>query len=294
MRSIELEGRAHACRVIERVALPADAPRLVVVSYLPNDAARGILEACLDGIAAFTPEAHVVWVVDNNSPAENVAWLEARDRVNLVLNRTEPAPPGRRGLLTRLTGGIRQRRWGSYANAVGVELALRVIDPAVRAVMTLHMDTLPLRAGWLSHLVARLSGRVAAAGVRMERARTKEGVVHVLGCLVDYQRVRELGLAWYPELPRHDVGDLVSVRLREAGYDVYACRNTRVDAGTTELLAPDSVWRRLDVEVALDDDGRPIFAHMGRGILKTVGGQARGLYPDGWVGFARDVISGRA
>lgn len=288
LESIELEGRAYELEVHRRVQLPPDAPRLVVVSYVPNVAARGVLAACLDAIAHFTPEAHELWVVDNNSPADALPWLRERRGVNLVLSRTEPAPPDRRGWWTRLTGGIRQQRWGSYANAVGVELAVRVVEPSTRYLMTLHMDTAPCRAGWLTYLTGKLDERTAAAGVRMDRARVPEGVLHVLGCLVDFQRARALGLSWYPDLPRLDVGDRITTALRAAGLGVHACRNSHTDPALIAGLPPP--FTDLPVDRTLDDDGRVIFLHLGRGVVKSVGQVTRGLTPEQWVRFVDETL----
>ena len=87
--------------------------------------------------------------------------------------------------------------------------------------MTLHMDTMPCRTGWLSFLQSELGDGIGAAGVRMDRARTPEGVLHVLGCLVDFQLFRRLKLDFLPQLPQYDVGDRVTRALREAGYGVF-------------------------------------------------------------------------
>ncbi len=98
-----------------------------------------------------------------------------------------------------------QLTWASYANAVALEIAARLINPESKYLMSMHMDTMPCRAGWLSYLMSRINGAVKAAGVRMDKTHTREGVLHVLGYIVDFQLFRKLGLDYLPDLPGLDV-----------------------------------------------------------------------------------------
>ena len=68
----------------------------MVVSYQQNRVASELLRDCIRSVKAFTPEKHELWVVDNNSPRENLTWLMDCIDVNLALNRTEPLPAGRK------------------------------------------------------------------------------------------------------------------------------------------------------------------------------------------------------
>ncbi len=137
---------------------------------------------------------------------------------------TEPLPPEAGAL--DASCNYDQLNWGSYANAIGLEIGARAVDPETRFFMSMHMDTLACRPGWLTFLNGKLVNGIAAAGVRMDRTRTPEGVLHVLGYMVDFKVFRNLKLNFFPQLPEYDVGDLVTVRLRESGYDVFACPNT--------------------------------------------------------------------
>ena len=91
--TIMLDGRRYRVCIRRRVRHPPDAPRLVVVSYLPNRTAAGVLRVCLGAIRRFTTIPHELWVVDNHSPRASRTWLETWPDINLVLNRTEPLPP---------------------------------------------------------------------------------------------------------------------------------------------------------------------------------------------------------
>jgi len=283
---LRVDGRTYTVRLLRRVAQPAQAPRLIVVAYQPNEPAQNILRVCIQAIQRYTPEPHELWVVDNNSHRMNVDWLLQWPEINIVLNRTEPVPPEGRGFWARWRQLQCQENWASYANAIALELAVRLIDPQTHYLMTLHMDTLPCRAGWLSFLQSKLSDSVCAAGVRMDRARTPEGVLHVLGYLVDFQLFRQLNLDFLPQLPQYDVGDRVTVGLREAGYGVFACHNTLWEPQLIEMIPSFSSLRHLHVDRSFDDDGNVIFLHLGRGVRKSSGDHGTGTMPEEWIQFA--------
>lgn len=292
-QEIVVDGKTYCAYIALRRRLPPDAHRLVVVSTLANSAAQKILSMCVQSIERFTPEPHELWIVDNNSPEEHLGVLVDLPDVNVIFNRTEPAPPE----VGDVAAPGNQLEWGSYANAIGLELALRVIDPAARYLVTLHMDSLPCHPTWLSFLTSQLTvditGKgshkkgVAAAGVRMDTTRSPEGVLHILGCLVDYQVFRALGLSFFPDLPAFDVGDKVTVGLREAGYGVFACRNTLWEPELQDKIDPASPWRAVPVDRALDLEDRVIFCHLGRGVRKASGSVAKGATVDQWLAAAR-------
>lgn len=286
---ISLDDQDYQVQVLQQVQQPASAPRLVIVSYQPNTQSQHILRTCIQTIQRYTPEPHELWVVDNNSPHNHADWLLEWNNINVVLNHTEPCLPDDRSTQTQPKQRTQQEN-GSYANAVALELALRLIDPESHYMMTLHMDTMPCRTGWLSYLLSKLDDNVAAAGVRMDTARTTEGVLHVLGYIVDFQRFQQLHLNFWPHLPQYDVGDLVTVRLREAGYRVFACPNTLWQPDLIETLPADSPFRSLHVDRAFDDEGNVIFLHLGRGVQKSSGKYQRGATPQAWVQFAEQHL----
>ncbi|MCB9422439.1 MAG: hypothetical protein H6667_21730 [Ardenticatenaceae bacterium] len=293
--SLEIDGGQYSVHVTMNTVQPVSAPRLVVVAYQPNQRASDVLRACLRAIQKFTPGEHELWVVDNNSPAEHADWLQAWPDINVIRNLTPPIPPQAKRFPRRLWrsfwGRRQQREWGSYANAAALEIAARIIDPQSYLMMPLHMDTMPCHENWLPYLQSKVTGNVAAAGVRMDMVRVSEGVLHVLGYLVDFQRFRQLNLDFWPQLPQYDVGDRVTVALRQAGYNVFACPNTIWQPALIEEIPVSSPLRHLPVDRALDDDGNVIFLHLGRAVRKSVEGHHSGLSVDEWLVFADELMA---
>lgn len=287
---IPIDGRDYLVEVDRRVVLPVEAPRIIVVSHQPNRTAIELLRVCIEAVQYFTPEPHELWIVDNNSPRESLHWLNKRLDINLVQNRTEPLPPEARRADREHIQSTSQQDWGSYANAVALELGTRLIDPGSHYLMSMHMDALPCRVGWLSFLKSKLTNGVGAAGVRLDKTRTAEGVLHVLGYMVDFRIFRDLKLDFFPELPELDVGDRVTIRLRQAGHDVFACPNTIWDARLAETIPLSSPLRDLQVDRSFDDDGNLIFLHLGRGIRKSGGEHKRGPSPEEWIKIAREYL----
>jgi len=285
-----IDGRNYELRVRRPVRLDPSAPRLVVVAHQETPIATELLRVCIDAVRRFTPEPHELWVVDNNSPIEAAEKLLDEPDVNVILNRTEPLPAEALTADRGLVNTARQLTWGSYANAIGLELAVRCIDPLSACLMTMHMDVMPCRSGWLTFLRSKLHNGVAAAGVRLDRTRTPEGVLHVLGYMVDYQAFRRLELDFFPELPAYDVGDLVTVRLRRAGHGIFACRNTLWEPELIAILPEDPPLRDFSVDRSLDDDGNPIFLHLGRGVRRARGEPVKGVDVQDWIRFAREHL----
>jgi len=281
--NVFVDGLDYEVELIRKVSLPPDAPRLVVVSRQENPTAMELVRLCIRAVQHFTSEPHELWIVDNNSPMENLKWLMEWPDVNVALNRTEPVPAQGRGPRDDRADSSGQLVWDSYANAIALELAVRLVHPDSRYLMSMHMDALPCRAGWLSYLRSKIRDRVAAAGVRMDRTRTPDGVLHVLGYIVDFQLFKKLALNFLPDLPNLDVGDRVTLALRDANYEVFACHNTLWEPHLAANIPASSPLSQFHVDRSFDDDGNVIFLHLGRGVRKSLGVHRKGTAADEWI-----------
>ncbi|HTY22481.1 MAG TPA: hypothetical protein VMC85_05090 [Desulfomonilaceae bacterium] len=281
--NVFVDGLDYEVELIRKVSLPPDAPRLVVVSRQENPTATELVRLCIRAVQHFTSEPHELWIVDNNSPMKNLKWLIDWPDVNVALNRTEPIPAEGRGPIDDRVDSSSQLVWDSYANAIALELGVRLVHPDSRYLMSMHMDALPCRAGWLSYLRSKVKGRVAAAGVRMDRTRTPDGVLHVLGYMVDFQLFKKLALNFLPDLPNLDVGDRVTLALRDAGYEVFACHNTLWEPHLAANIPASSPLSQFHIDRSFDDDGDVIFLHLGRGVRKSLGVHRKGTTADEWI-----------
>lgn len=284
---LRLKGQRYQLQIQRTQPQPIEAPRLVVVAFQPNRATQEILRVCIETIQRYTPEPHELWIVDNNSPAENTQWLLDVPNINVVLNRTSPVPPAGRRLWKPEKPS---HAWGSYGNAAALEIGARLVDPQTQYLMTLHQDIMPCQEKWLTFLKSKIGGKTGASGVRLDRQRTPEGVLHVLGYMVDFQLFQKLKLDFFPQLPQYDVGDLVTIRLRKAGYEVAACPNTLHNPELIETIS--SPLKELHVDRSFDDDGNVIFLHLGRGVRKSEGVHTTGTTPEAWVRFAKEQLLG--
>jgi len=125
----------------------------------------------------------------------------------------------------------------------------------------------------------------------MDKVRTLEDVLHVLGYLVDFKLFTQFNLDFLPRLPQYDVGDRVTTALRDAGYAVFACPNTLWEPELVEMIpSSSSPLRHLHVDHSFDDDGNVIFLHLGRGIRKSSGDHCTGTMPEEWIRFVEEHL----
>jgi hypothetical protein len=292
--SINLDSRPYSLRVFQHIRSQPEIPRLAVVTFQPNQIAKKIAQICVAAIRKYTPEEIELWVLDNNSPIENIDWLRNLSWANVALNRTEPYPRRFYSLLTKFKSIVRHRPhqlyWGSYANAVGLELITKLLDADTKYLMTLHMDALPCASNWLSYLLAQINNHYVAAGMRMDRFRVSSGVLHVSALLFDYQLFRCLNLDFFPQLPTLDVGDNISVCFREAGYPIFTAKNTHSQPELSEKLPEASPFRGLSMDRAFDDDGNVIFLHFGRGLNKSTRDQDSQVSAQEWIRFIENNL----
>lgn len=285
--SINIYGKDYKIRVSTQRKEDIHAPRLVIVAYLPNRTACEMLRLCIESIRCHTPELHELWVVDNCSPPAFNEWLAHEPGINVIFNLVKPAP--RLSLVQILKFRQQSPYTGSYANSVALEIAARMINPDTQIMMTLHMDTMVCRSGWLSYLREHLSEEVRCVGVRMDEVRAR--VVHVLGMMFDFTLFRPLKLTFQHNLPEYDVGDAVSIALNNAGFGIWACRNTLWQPDLKQHISEKSPLFYINVDRALNDRNEVIFMHLGRGIRKSEGCEPSGkTSADEWLRFGNEVV----
>jgi hypothetical protein len=292
-RELVVRGRPYRISLIRRATAPVDAPRLVIVSYLRAETNELLLRACIQSIRRFTHTAYELWVVDNNSAPTRIEWLSQQPDINLVLNRTTPFE-GKRTVLQRMglsrVPADAQVKTGSFANAVALEIAAQLVDPGSKLMFTMHSDTLVCNDGWLTFLMSRLDSHTRGAAVLRDRIRVN--AMHVCGMLFDYQLFRKLAMNFFPDPPNYDVGDLITIRLREAGCGYYVCPNTYNNPALDDKIDVSDPLRQMHCAKTFNDNGDVIYLHLARGTWKGSGTYRESLITtaDDWLAYARDRL----
>lgn len=277
---LRLDGRTYEVDVLRRTRTGADGVSIVQPSHNGQELTRVSLES----IRRFTGQPHELWVVDNASSPETVEYLLAQSDVNLILNYTPPW--GRRRFWQLPKAWWQQAGGGSYANGIALELAARFVE--TRYIFAMHNDALPCKTWWLEYLLSRIDGRVRGVGVRQDATRVR--ALHMSGFLFDFSLFAPLRMSFLPNLPTWDVGDLVTVRLREGGYVCLVCPNT---FNEPELAQSEGVARSwasdLHCDRAVDDSGEIFFVHLGRGTSQLAGATSgpRQTTVDEWLSRVR-------
>jgi len=235
------------------INLPPIYPRLLVVSYQSNKATSNLLNLCIKSIQKYTNSGYELWIIDNNSPENNIKWLNEIKNINLIYIRTDP------------------KDGPSYANALALEIAIKYIDPDTKYVFSFHEDTVVCKEGWLDYMISKLTEKVKAAGFRLTKARIPDGVLHVCGYVIDFQIFKQLKLSYLPELPDFDVGDKAIYELKKNGYDIFYTPNTFDNPETVNLLPANDPLYKLNTTRAFNDNNEVIYMHLGRGVRKAIG-----------------------
>lgn len=110
--------------------------------------------------------------------------------------------------------------------------------------------------------------------------------MHQSGFLFDFSPFRQLHMSLLPNTPVYDTGDLVTLRLREAGYDLFIAENSTNKPELRQQLPDDHWLEHTPGDVAFDDAGETVDVHVGRGRLRysrPESRQSRQLSLDRWV-----------
>jgi len=302
--SVQIDGRDYSLEVRRANQSAAQSVKLLVPTFLVSDIGFHVARVCIESIKRFTRCEHEIWVIDNNSPEEHYRKLLDIDGINLVRNTGEPVNPRvplpkKKGLLGLLgkKDAPSQGIDGSYANAIALEIGMRLINPDTLTVMALHSDTLVTKEGWLEYLRSKMNDRVRAVGCFRDNIRIN--ALHISGLLFDFQLYKRLGVSMLPNirqrlnegLPEYDVGDAVSYCFEKNGYSLYGCVNTHNDTKVIEWVATGSVYDVPVVRV-FNDQREVVFLHLGRGTLKVAGqyNKEGRLLAEEWVDYAEGII----
>ena len=125
----------------------------------------------------------------------------------------------------------------------------------------------------------------------------RDGANRALNRLVDY--LERQGVAVRVYSPTGDqpafkhAGDLVSVRLRDAGYEVAICDNVHNNPELRGRLPDDHWLKSVHCDIAFDASGDPFYLHLGRGTLRSSKpgfDQARDLSLGEWLALVRSNL----
>ncbi len=154
---------------------------------------------------------------------------------------------------------------GSYADGRKRDVTLAALPADAEWFFCMHNDSAPLRAGWFDWLVERIGDGVA--GGFLDSWGT--GLPHPSGALYRVPWLRDTHASFVPR-PGFDVGQGL----------------TRPVAGDTFIASQATArpWWMKNLDVAEDDTGRLLYAHMGGG---TIGATARRFPWWAWPYFVR-------
>ncbi|MBU1863206.1 MAG: methyltransferase domain-containing protein [Candidatus Omnitrophica bacterium] len=301
-KKIEIDNRDYKVNIIRKKSIDSpDACRIIIPTYMPNKIAQEITRMCILSILKYTPEPYELWVVDNNSPSRHTKWLRDFPSVNVAFNKTEPVNP----FLTQKVSAFRffnkqgaQLRNGAYANAIGLEIGIRCIDPDSKYIFVMHSDTLILKSNWLRFFKSQLNDKVRIAAFRNDRQRVQ--ALHIGGMLIDFSIYKKLNMSFlpnirqerYPHMPEYDVGDQITLDVLKHNYQTFVCRNTFNNPELIENIPAAHPLKFLLLDRCFDNEGDIVYIHMGRGIPKSSNRyHAKGkTYPEEWIEFAHTYV----
>ena len=159
--------------------------------------------------------------------------------------------------------------------------------------MTLQMDIMFTRKNCLDSLLKLFSEKTAAVGVRKQLNLSKKiEILQPLGCMWKYDILLKYDLSFRNQLPEYDVSELAIKFLIDNGYNIKALKNSYNDPNILDII--DEKFREIGdgVDRAIDNKGRVVFMHLGRGIIKSTGQkfEAKKYNVDDWVTWYKNNL----
>lgn len=291
--NIQIDDLDYRLEISRKIESSLETPRLIIAAYQKNEEAHLLLRACIKSLIKNTDHPYELWIIDRSTNRKYQQWLLAQP-CNVVLMKTQPFMKEHRGLAQKLKNRFKMK-WryddddfidGSYANGVQLQIASQLVPEETKWLMTLQMDILFPAKHWLSFLMSKMTTNMAAVGVRLEIGRGEPFFPHSLGCLINWQLLRDTNEIFLPDLPKWDVSHKALATLMEKGYSTWCCSNTINDPGIIDNIP--SIYQNIHIDRTVDDQNQIIFLHLGRGIVKSWGkhdkeGQTT---PREWLQFA--------
>jgi GT2 family glycosyltransferase len=171
----------------------------------------------------------------------------------------------------------------SEANAIAVEKGLELVETEL--VFICHNDVAAVDPSWMHFLLSKINEGNKLVGTVLDNIRIK--AVHISGFLTYTKFAKENNM--YPTYEGStqilDVGDILTQKCIEDGSSFFCCDNTENNDLLVENL--DEEFKSFGVDRCLDDSGKVIFLHLGRGTPKSNGTYSKPnrIYLKDWVKF---------
>jgi len=228
-----------------------------------------------------------IYLVDNFSRQDTVDKLidfSRNENVNLILNRKSD------GTVVSMLNGTN----GSYLNGLGIQTGVNEIDSNFAFIC--HNDVLAYSDGWLDHLFSKLGDDVKGASFSQDTIRIR--AMHMSGYLLDWNYYRSSDdVFWFPKWDNGnmlwDAADHPTKHIREDNKKYHVCHNTFNEKHLLENLRDEMIDKyNIHADKSLDDNGKIMYLHLGRGLLKSENryNKPGRTYHREWIEFCKDVL----
>ena len=245
-------GSEYNLEICRRKITDGDAVKIIIVTYMFNRDSAELTKLAVASIKKFTKENYEIWIADNNSPKENFQWVLDDQEINFTRN---------------LDAKDYKTLKDSFLNALGLESGLRSISADTKYVVLMHSDVAVAHENWLGFIKNKLTNNVKGVGMLMDQGRIK--AMHISGTIFSFDVYQKYNVDLRPSLPDLDVGDDITQKIKDNGFDYTFCRNSHNDQKVIELIRENSIFKDMQCDRAIDDDNNVIFAHLGRGRAKS-------------------------